>query len=185
MSYRRVSVANYGSAVMTTQEAKDHLRVDFDDEDTLIDAYLEAATRHVESASGVALRSQTWTLTLDGFDRRCISLPGGRVGAVNSVKYYDLEETQQTLSSSEYTVTLGMVPAVVEAPNGWPGTQVRVGAVEIEYTVGGVVPAGLLQAVRLILSHWYENREASAERMAKLPFGVDELINANAAGWYG
>jgi len=185
VSYRRVTVSSFGAAVVSIADAKAHLRVDFDDDDALIAGYVDAATRYVEKATGTAMRAQTWSFSLDRFWNRCQPLPGGRVTSVTSIQYYDVSETQQTLSTDDYIVSLGIVPAIVEAPNGWPGTQVRENAITITYVVDGPNEPGLLQAVKMLVAHWYENREAVDNDMKTVPIGFDSLINMHSAGWYG
>lgn len=185
MSYRRVSVSAFGAAAVSTADMKAHLRVDHSDEDALIDAYTEAATRYVEKGTGTALRSQTWVLSLPSFPVGPVSLPGGRVTAVSSVQYLDRAGVLQTLAPAEYTLADAMVPALIETSAVWPATSDRADAVTITYTVDASNEPSLLQAVRLLTSHWYENREAGADRAMELPFGVPEIINMNAAGWYG
>ena len=191
MSYRLISVAAYGSAAVSTEVAKDFMRVEHSAEDTLIDTTIEVATRFVEQRAGLALREQTWTLTLDNFPAGPIELPGGTVSAVNSVTYYDQDNQAQTLAPSSYLTLLTLKPAVVEtlSTNVWPTTYKRRGAVQIEYVTGSGTPEpGLIQAVKMMAAHLYENREAAistATPITKVPLGFEELISAHAVGWYG
>ncbi|MEL7282113.1 MAG: head-tail connector protein [Pseudomonadota bacterium] len=183
--YRRVTVADFGVAALTTADAKAHLRVDTAHEDALIADYVDSATRYVEKVTGTALRPQTWTLTLDRFLGRRQPLPGGRVTAVSAVKYYDVSEALVTMPPADYVVSLGLTPAIVEAPNGWPGTQVREGAVQITYTVDGSDEPGLVEAVKLLVTHRYENRGVVSDRAQMVPVGFDDYIQMHAAAWYG
>lgn len=185
MSYRRITVTDYGASVLALADAKAHLRVFHSDEDDEITAYVEAATRHVEAMAGTPMRAQTWRLSLDRFWHRRQLLPGGRVSAVSSITYFDVSETQVTLAPENYVTALDLIPAVVEAPDGWPGTQVREGAVTITYTVGGSAQPGLLQATKMLAAHWYQRREAVDAPMSEVPLGFDKLVNADAVGWYG
>ncbi len=51
----------------------------------------------------------------------------------------------------------------------------------IEDNFGGVdqapVPDSLTEAVLQLAAHWYDNREAGAEVIRELPFGVRDLVN--------
>lgn len=51
---------------------------------------------------------------------------------------------------------------------------------KIEETFGGTgqdpVPPVLIEAVLQLAAHWYDNREAGAEAVRELPFGVREII---------
>lgn len=50
----------------------------------------------------------------------------------------------------------------------------------IEAEFGGVdqdpVPPVLVEAVLQLAAHWYDNREAGAEAVRELPFGVREIV---------
>ncbi|GGG62796.1 hypothetical protein GCM10011415_06470 [Salipiger pallidus] len=50
----------------------------------------------------------------------------------------------------------------------------------IEATFGGEgqdeVPPALVEAVLQLAAHWYDNREAGAEAVRELPFGVREIV---------
>ena len=55
--------------VVTLDEVKAHLRVDFEDEDSLIQGYIDAAVAYLDGADGVlgrALSPQTWEVTYSG-----------------------------------------------------------------------------------------------------------------------
>lgn len=55
--------------VVTLAEAKLHLRVDSDDEDTIIESMIDAAVEYLDAENGVlgrALAPQEWEVTFDG-----------------------------------------------------------------------------------------------------------------------
>jgi hypothetical protein len=52
---------------VTLAQAKQHLRVDFPEDDTLISMYITAARQYCEKATGRAFYNQTWLRTLDFF----------------------------------------------------------------------------------------------------------------------
>jgi hypothetical protein len=78
------------TAILTTAEAKAHLRVTSSSEDTYIDALVKAATRAAERYTGQAFISQTWRLSLEGIP----AAPGRR----NSESWWDGVQ-EGTLSS--------------------------------------------------------------------------------------
>lgn len=65
-------------AAVSLSDVKRHLRVDHDDEDALIAAYLDAAIAHLDGYSGtlgIALAPQTWRAVFDaGDDTDCLPL---------------------------------------------------------------------------------------------------------------
>lgn len=137
---------------VTLIEAKAHLRIDEDNLDESIIFQIESARQFVELTCNRALMDQTWEVTLPSFGSGYIPLPGGNVSAIDSIQYYDTDNVQQTLASSEYYPRLEE-PARVEPRLTWPATFCRPDAVLITLSVGheqaADVPAPLRSAVLL------------------------------------
>ncbi len=177
---------------LTVEQAKQHLRVEFEntDDDTYIGDLIAVARDEVERHMRRALYRQQWQLTLDRFPP-VIRLPVPPHMAVESVTYVDEDETEQTLDPTSYRVDVASGAIVPAFACVWPPTQRVPGAVKVlwwsGYTDGIVLtnpppgytpPAGQLDprlpqggdplklippaakhAIRLLLGHWYENRE--------------------------
>ncbi|PRX17224.1 putative phage protein (predicted DNA packaging)/uncharacterized phiE125 gp8 family phage protein, partial [Orenia metallireducens] len=45
---------------ITVAEVKEHLQIDNNDEDSLLDSYIKAATKAVENITGRSLITQSW-----------------------------------------------------------------------------------------------------------------------------
>lgn len=174
--------------LLSLPEAKDHLRVDGTDEDTLIAAYVEAVNDMLDASYGElgrALITQRWQLTLAEFPSSGrIDLPIPPVQAVTSITYYDTDNVQQTLSTDTYRLTVGPDGAVIDQVDGeeWPTVFDRADAVAIQYDTGygnaaADVPEGIRMAARLMLTHFYEQRSAVADRaMVEVPLAVKSLL---------
>lgn len=176
---------------VTLTEAKLHLKVDHTEDDSLITILIQAARETIEQKTNRSLITQTRTMKMDYFPRNygygykqdwaAITLPFGPVSSITSVKYYDEDEVQQTLSSTLYWVDSNSgVPKVV-VKDSWPSTYTMPNAVEIIYVAGygsasSNVPKALKHAMYLIIGHLYENREQAGKIQHELPFGVHELI---------
>ena len=175
---------------VTLVDTKEHLRVDFDDEDSLIDTYIRAATDAIERRVGSSLTQQTYELVLDKFAHE-IDLVMRPIIAVNSVTYTDTALAEQTFSSSNYEVDLkhGRLRLVPEAD--WPELGGRYNAVTINFDAGWTavtLPHSLKVAVLLTVSHLYHHREAVTEVQAsiqELPLGVDMLIDSYKVSRFG
>jgi uncharacterized phiE125 gp8 family phage protein len=173
---------------LTTAEAKAHLNVDFSDDDTLIDAYVQAATDMVDAQWGElgrALITQRWQLTLSAFPvSGVIILPVPPVQQVTGITYYDADNAQQTLAADTYRLTVNDEFARLDKLDGasWPATYNRADAVAVQYDAGygdaaSDVPEGIRLAVRLMVGHWYENRAAATEEsISELPMAVRSLL---------
>ncbi len=169
---------------LSTADAKARLRVDFADDDTLIDNFVKGAVARIDGPSGIgyALMTQTWRKTCDAFPLVTL-LPGAPVKSVTEIKYLDTTGTAQTLDAADYRIDLGNEPVRV-VPNigkAWPATYNTIGAVWIDYVLGegaaANVNADLIDAVSLMLAHRYEHREATVMGQANvLPLGVPEIL---------
>jgi uncharacterized phiE125 gp8 family phage protein len=180
---RRV-LSNVRSVVVTTPpsvepislvEAKLHLRVDGADEDDLIGLFITAARSHVEDVTGAALMQQTWQVTWDRFEER-MTFPGGRVSALSSLTYLDLQGDLQAMQLGvDYVADLASVPARVAPPAGkcWPRTLCVPAAVTAAIRVGlppatgdapgTQIPAALRAVLLMIIGDLYTNREATGQ----------------------
>lgn len=155
---------------LTLAEAKSHLRVDVADEDALINSLISAARVYVEGRTGRILPQRTFTVELDGFpiNGEDIVLPFAPVSAIASVSYFDTSGTAQSMTANtHYRTALGLHLPRLRLPvtaTEWPDTANVSDAVSISLTAGysgsNAVPETIKQAMRLLVGHWFENREA-------------------------
>lgn len=145
------------------EQAKAHLRVDFNDDDNLILALIRTARELTESLINRAIFSRQYLLTLDQFpyptsintmtpssrdnylgtglyfEWNGIKLPVPRVISVDSITYLDDSGQTQTLDSSSYATDLVSEPArIVPAHRGtWPYPNSYVpGSIKVTFTSG-------------------------------------------------
>jgi uncharacterized phiE125 gp8 family phage protein len=177
-----LTVTRGSGDLVTTAEAKAHLRVTHSTDDSYIAALILAAEGVCESKTGRTLGPSTVIYTLDYFDDP-IRLPRSPVVAVASVKYVNDAGTLTTISSGNYRVTYNSTPGRIEPDYdySWPTPKPVSECVEITYTAGfdiDFVPADIKQAMLLLVGHWYENREQVVIGMsvAELPAAVDMLL---------
>jgi uncharacterized phiE125 gp8 family phage protein len=157
---------------VTVAEAKAWCRVDGSDEDAIFVRLIAAAREHVEHLSDLSLIQQTLMVTLDDWpddekDQGIIELLRPPVTSITWIKYYNTAGAQVTWDATEYLVDLISEPARIKlAPNkSWPEVQDGLLApISIQYVAGVATAAALKSvakhAVLLLVSHWYENREA-------------------------
>lgn len=79
---------------ITLLEAKQHLRVDVDDDDALIGSLITAARQAAETRTGRQLMTARWKLVLDGF-------PGSLVNHVPSMLPLACLDTQSFLTNAQ------------------------------------------------------------------------------------
>ena len=166
-------------------DAKLHLRVDDSAEDVLIGSLVTAARTHLEMLLGRAFITQSWSYNLDAWPVAvALSLPIAPVQTITAVRTYDAAGAAQTLAPSAYFLDgAGNPPRLVRTIAAWPAPGRPANGIEIAFAAGygsleSQVPAPLRQAILLLVSHWYENREpvAIGADPAELPLAVAELI---------
>jgi len=165
-------------------EAKAWCRVDHDDDDDLLEALIAAATGHLDGWSGClgrAIMTQTWRQDFGGFSR-VLRLPMFPVSSVESVKYFDADNAEQTLQSANYTLMTDERGCFLEIDRdlSWPSTYCRRDAVSVTYLAGeGSAPAAIATAIKMLVANWYMHRESvgSAEMAADLPLGVRRILS--------
>lgn len=187
------------SEPLTLAEAKAHLRVDYALEDAQVASMIVAAREWVERRCRRALVTQTLRLWLDGFPPATtqfvegVASPSSRSGvvlierspvqSVSNVKYLAASDgSLVTLGSSEYVLDAVSAPARLMPAYGktWPGVREQINAVQIEFVAGytGSVPEPIRMAMRLLIGHWWEHREAVmvGSITKELEFSVEALL---------
>jgi len=155
-------------------------------EDDVLTRFISAARVYCEEYQGRAYITQTWEKALDDFPAAdTIQIPIAPLQSVTSVKYYDTDETESTLSDSYYYVDTYKDPGriVLQYGYSWPSDVLRpANGVIIRYVCGygdnaTDVPESIRQAILLLVGHFYENRENSIrQNLQNIPFGVVELL---------
>lgn len=164
-----------GAAVVSTADIRAQVRVDHNDEDALLDAFVAAAEQHVERSIQRYLRPRDVTLRLPCLPVGlvAVALPGGVVSNLASVLIDG--------AAFDGCVVLGDSPARLVPPSDWPRPEGEVYPVVITYTAGfATVPADLIVAVKMIAAEMYERRETgSAENLASVPVNAALLMRSH------
>lgn len=169
------------------------LDADITDEDPLILEWIATARELAEESTGQVFIDSHWELSLSEFPcNGHIRLPKGPLIGVVGISYRDREEVFQLLDPANYVEVFDNPPAIVWNSNApcWPVTRCTPGAVRIElrmgYDSGGSpgdasrVPRLAKKAIRMMVAHWYENREAVATETrntpTEMPYGFADLL---------
>jgi len=169
--------------IITVADLKAHMRVTHTAEDTLISALRSAAISWVEEHCNIKLGSYTARGYLPGFYNSYI--PIGPVTAVTEVKYQTTADTDYTtdlttlVAGNWFTDTISQPARIAfrDYPNVY---EYALTPVVVSFTAGySTVPAPVLQAIRLLVAHMYENRqeEIVGTITTRLKFGLDALLN--------
>ncbi len=171
--------------LFTTAEAKDFLKIDTNADDTLIDNLIKAATESCQIYTNQYFLNTVVEQYSDKWSE-VYTLYKSPVAAINHIKYYDSNDTEQTWADTNYILDDVSKPAriglAVDAT--LPSLSDRINAVHVKYTVGygtasSDVPDGIKQAVLLTLGNWYENRQTviTGRTATELPLSSQYLLD--------
>jgi uncharacterized phiE125 gp8 family phage protein len=158
-----IADASLGAAVPTTNTT----------EDPYLISLRQSAREYVESFCRRGLLTQTWDYKLDAFpsDGYSIELPISPVSSVTSISYVDTNGDTQTWDSSLYQTDLPSGPKASRArirpaySQYYPTARTQMNAVTVRFVAGygaaaSSVPSSLKSGMKLLIGHWYEQREA-------------------------
>lgn len=167
-------------------EAKAHLRLDTATEDAVVASLITTSRLHIETALGLALVDQTWSIFADRLSHRApLDLPIHPVRAVLAVRTHHRDAAIITHPLSHMTLDANplrprllwdpppIVPSPLRTMNGY----------EISVRAGfgphaGDVPAPIRQALLMLVAHWFEHRDPVEIGAAKtqIPTRVSDLL---------
>ena len=171
-----------GSEPVTTAEAKLYARVDIADDDALIASLVTAARVMAESICRRDFIGRTYNWYMDDWPYSyTFNMPRHPVTAINSITYYDTDAASQTLASSVYTFDAYSLPQKLWlAPDQtWPNLDDDIRhKVIINFSTTVTVPETINTAIKMLVAHWYENREAVVVGSGTnpLPLAVESLL---------
>lgn len=184
----RVTTISTGPTVepISLDEAKVHARIEESEDDAYVLSLIVAAREYVQKFTRRQLITATWKLLLDDFPGvgGTIELPFPPLQSVGSITYIDNNGDSQTLDSSLYRVDTDTEPGRVTPAYGeqWESARSITGAVTVTYdagygATGSTVPMAIRQALKLLVSQWYENREPTISgTITKVPFAAESLL---------
>ena len=166
--------------VISVADLKTFCRVDGTAEDTLISNFRDAAIGYIESACNIRIGDVTAEGYLDKFQPT--RFPVGPVSAITSIEYLNQSNVLTTLPTSNYYFEIDSSAGRINFMNFPTLESYALNRVKINFTVGyaeAAVPQGILHAIRILVAHYYENRQAAVvgKTVNAVPFSVDALLN--------
>jgi uncharacterized phiE125 gp8 family phage protein len=155
---------------ISLDEAINYLRIDLDPEDAeeinYLNSIITAAREWCEGFQSRAYITQTWEMNLDYWAENIIEIPKGSLQNINSVKYKNSLGIEIILVENiDYIYSKKGILGRLTAAYGktWPSfIPYPLDAITIEFVCGygscDKVPQKAIQAMKLLISHWYENR---------------------------
>ena len=178
---------------ITLEEARDHLRLVASGsplshpDDSTVEAYIKAATGYAEDRTNKVFAQREFTLKRNSFSR-VMELPVFPVLSVDSITYIDIDGIEQTVAASSIQTITDHIPAIVVLDDVPSVDGDTLNAVTITVTAGiesansppdaDKIPEQVKQAIKLMVGHFYENREAVSidGTPSTVPFATDALL---------
>lgn len=181
---------------VSVDDMKSHMRVTHSNDDTYIGLLIDAAVEYCQDIQDRAYITQTITYYLDEFpDCGHIYLPRAPLASVTSVTYTPLDtETPTVFAAASYRVDTWTEPGriVLKDDYDWPADElIEANGLVIVYIAGygtnssadgrpATMPHSIVHALKLLVGHWYENREAvgdqSSGNMVEVPIAFERLL---------
>ena len=145
----------------------------------------QAGRELIEEMTWRALVTQRWDYYLDAWpEGDTIVLPRPPLRSIVSFEYIDQAGVTTAISASDYVVDVASEPGRLRLKGTatLPSATLReLNGVQIRFEAGygaaSAVPVRYKQALKLLIGHWYENREAVSDAMLRpVPMAVDSLI---------
>lgn len=188
MYYNRKSVTVTSSTdarIWLASDLRRHLHAVPEDDDEILENYIDSATEKVKAYLGVALRTETFKFVMDGFspgdaDQRLRALGGGwhdvskihvmghnsyfdlpytPIASIDSITTYDRDNVGTVYSSANYTLDALSGRVFLNESSTWPTDLRDRAAVEVSYVAGygaADVPADIKDAVRRVAERLYD-----------------------------
>lgn len=168
---------------VTLADAKAHLKLQHDSEDSLISGLIRAARDEVEKSAGLALIDQTWRLALDRWPRdSCALIAKHPVKEVLSVTAYGPDGEASLIDPDTYQLDTLSRPARLHFEAQTAPLRAMNG-IEIDFAAGfgeagPDVPDLLKRAVLVLMAHWFEFRAAfgPGDQPVSFPVGYERML---------
>lgn len=155
---------------VTLVQARKHCELPQDDatHDDQLTLLIDVATDQFENDCDLCLLTQTLRVYSENWCEK-VYLPKRPVQSIASIKYYDTSNTQQTLSSSVYSLNLPQRSVELKVDQAWPAIATdRWDAIEINYVCGytsaDLVPAAARHAVLLLIGYYFSQNRGDNDR---------------------
>lgn len=167
---------------LTLAEAKTYLRVDHAAEDALIASLITAARATVEALTRRVLIDQNWRIVRDAWPAAgLITVPANPLRALTAARVIAADGTEQALPLDAFALDTARLPGLIRvAPGAVPAPGRALAGIALDITAGhgpdaDHVPSPLLEAVRVVLAHFYEHRDVAGPGAA-FPARLDALV---------
>jgi uncharacterized phiE125 gp8 family phage protein len=185
-------------AVCPVADVKMQARVSHDDEDDLIEAYIEVAYDFLSGPNGwlgrCCLLEETWEAHLPGpMANTHFELPMRPLAPDGLVEFQSLVSGSYGAVDADvfHTLPAGIYPRLALVSGSvWPYSSVyHPRAYRVEFTAGFApvdepekVPSPIVHGIRLLAAYWFRNRETAGEATPEIIYGLKALCGRYRIG---
>jgi uncharacterized phiE125 gp8 family phage protein len=163
---------------VSLDDAKEHCRIDSDDEDAYITSLIVESRQHAENWCGTSLLPQTWKVYFDLSDcfiwNSFIKLPHLKIMSITSIKSYADDNAETTFDPDNYFLSGSRI--ILNSSASWPTDLRKHDCLVVEFISGygqlndeeeieESVPAIVKKAFLELVLYWHENRSALYDSM--------------------
>jgi len=177
MYRERLSIA--GTEPVSLAEAKEHARIEIDTEDTMIARLISGSRKWAETWTKRRYIQHEFKVTYDSSEI-CNPLKleqGSKIASVSEIKTFDNDDAETTHPAADYRISNNRI-ILLDGIND--AVKREFDAMTVTYTTvqEGVDLDAVKEAILLIVTHWYENREeASIDTVLKnIPAGAKAAL---------
>lgn len=177
-----ILLAGPSAEPLSLAEAKTFLRVDHEAEDALIASLITSARATVEALTRRALIDQSWRLIRDAWPvSGLIAAPINPLREVTGAHVLDATGAELPVPAGAFICDTARLPGLIRVDRSMVAAPGRLTAgIAIDVVVGhgadaDHVPSPLIEAVRVVLAHFYEHRDVPGPGAA-FPARLDALV---------
>lgn len=165
--------------IITTARAKDHLRLDYDDDDTMVNTLILVAQELVEQYCDCKFGVNTFEAYWD-YSHPIVHIP--KFGAKSAVTFDQLNDSgaYETIAASDYILDTKTNPMRVQML-GYNAVPNQLNRYRLSFTTTiaeASIPSYVEQAMLMIIAHLYENRQdAGYRRVHEAPMNSRYLLD--------
>lgn len=185
MIYKLITPATELPITLAEAKAQLNIEASFTDDDALITSCIYAAGKYIENLLQQPLMEQVWELQLADFKTRI--LVQKKPVTIDSIKYSDAANNEQTVATSNYQVITDTVPALIVFYSSYSFPVVRderLDAVRIRFTSGyadaTAVPEDIKRHIKVLVTQYYEHRDMNMVK-PHVQEQLQQLIMQNSA----
>ena len=182
MRYTRTITATWEP--VTIDDARDHCRVTVTTDDSYLEALVAVAREKIEYDTKRCIVESDFLGYLHKFPAGDIIIQQSPVSAISKVEYLD-GGSYSEWATAKWGKDLVGQPARLCPVNGesWPDADTALNTVKITFVAGyasaAAVPQRIKQAIKLLVGHWYANRQevVTGTQVNIVPVGYENIVS--------